>query len=680
MDDIISPDGLDSLLPSAWRDNYEALAILKRSSHRTTALVKRKSDGAKLVLKRSDSEQEDLSYELSILREIHGCGIPECLDFVSEDGVGYILREYIEGQSLLDYIQKRGALSKDETLSIMIPLCRIVKRLHSQTPPVIHRDIKAENIIRSSDGSVYLIDFGIARRYDEGSGQDTQVLGTPQYSPPEQYGYRQTDTRSDVYTMGALMHELLTGESALDKGTADSGLLKIADKCTRFDPDDRYKDAGALLCALERAAAPASKRAAVIAVFAAAAVAIMIAAIFAARVSFGHGGTDTGSDSASQSPTSNAEATSAPSADTSAETQDETSASETSATETSDVTVPAAPAGTDIYAFKSPAIEAEVCASLGIEPGHVTYDDLARVTSIMLVGNVRVSEWPSISIYGSAISVGGAFVNERGSVDTVEDIAHMPNLTTLALCNQNITDISPLRNCRIQYLSLHGNNISDLSPLADMARVSLLEVTVSNNPISDITPLCGGRIYNLNVGATNITDLDALNNMQYLSLLNAQSCFSLEDISALTDAKSLRYLFLGSLPAGFDSVLRQITWIEDLYIYSFDSTLSGGGFSFIGEGSGLRRLFIDLDNSTTLDGIENAPHLVDLHIVANFALDISPLAQLGELYSVNLTGMNAVDYSPLGQIPSLGQVLCTAAQEADVRAACGDGVNIIVSG
>ena len=234
MDDIIGSDGLDSLLPSAWCEGYEVLAILKNSPHRTTALVKRKSDGAKLVLKRSDSEQEDLSYELSILREVGGDGIPECLDFVSEDGVGYILREYIEGQSLLDYIQKRGALSKDETLSIMIPLCKIVKRLHSQTPPVIHRDIKAENIIRSSDGSVYLIDFGIARRYDEGSGQDTQVLGTPQYSPPEQYGYRQTDTRSDVYTMGALMHELLTGESALDKGTADSMLMKITDKCTHF--------------------------------------------------------------------------------------------------------------------------------------------------------------------------------------------------------------------------------------------------------------------------------------------------------------------------------------------------------------------------------------------------------------------------------------------------------------
>ncbi len=678
MDDIIGSDGLDSLLPSAWRGMYEVLAILKNSPHRTTALVKRKSDGAKLVLKRSDSEQEDLSYELSILREVGGCGIPECLDFVSEDGVGYILREYIEGQTLLDYIQKRGALSKDETLSIMIPLCRIVKRLHSQTPPVIHRDIKAENIIRSSDGSVYLIDFGIARRYDEGSGQDTQVLGTPQYSPPEQYGYRQTDTRSDVYTMGALMHELLTGESALDKGTADSGLLKITDKCTRFDPDDRYRDAGALLCALERASAPASKRAAVIAIFAAA-VAIIIAAIFAARVSFGHGGAGTESDSASQSASSDAAATSAPSADTSESTSADTSA-ETSAPETSDVTVPAAPAGTDIYAFKSPAIEAEVCASLGIEPGHVTYDDLARVTSIMLVGNVRVSEWPSISIYGSAISVGGAFVSERGSVDTVEDIAQMPNLTTLALCNQNITDLSPLRNCRIQYLSLHGNNISDLSPLADMARESLLEVAVSNNPISDITPLCGGRIYNLNVGATNITDLNALKNMMYLSLLNAQSCLSLGDISALTEAKSLRYLFLGCLPAGFESVLRQITWIEDLYIYSFDSTLSGGGFSFIGEGSGLRRLFIDVDGTTTLDGIENALHLNDLHIVADVALDISPLANLNELYSVDLTGMNAVDYSPLGNIPSLGQVLCTAAQEADVRAACGDGVNIIVSG
>ncbi len=144
------------ILPPCLGDRYEMIANLKNSGGRQTFLLRRNGDGALFVLKRSDDGVEDLAGEYEFLTQLRGEGIPEAVDFFKYNGAAYLLREYISGQTLLDYMQKRGALPPDEVVGIMLSLCAIVKRLHDQSPPVIHRDIKAENIIRTDGGGGYI--------------------------------------------------------------------------------------------------------------------------------------------------------------------------------------------------------------------------------------------------------------------------------------------------------------------------------------------------------------------------------------------------------------------------------------------------------------------------------------------------------------------------------------------
>src|SRR5205823_7485733 len=97
-----------------------------------------------------------------------------------------------------------------EVLNIGIQLCTVLHYLHSQQPAIVFRDLKPANIMRTSTGQLYLIDFGIARYFKPGQAKDTVALGSPGYAAPEQYGKAQTTPRADIYSLGAVLHQLLT--------------------------------------------------------------------------------------------------------------------------------------------------------------------------------------------------------------------------------------------------------------------------------------------------------------------------------------------------------------------------------------------------------------------------------------------------------------------------------------
>lgn len=127
-------------------------------------------------------------------------------------------------------------------------VCEAVRELHeSFNPPLIHRDLKPANIVLSN-GRVFLIDFGISRVYRSGSVSDTSHLGTRAYAPPEQYGFGQTDTRSDVYALGMVLYYCLTGRTAevADRESAFAHPLvpeeyrSIIERACAFDPRNRY--------------------------------------------------------------------------------------------------------------------------------------------------------------------------------------------------------------------------------------------------------------------------------------------------------------------------------------------------------------------------------------------------------------------------------------------------------
>lgn len=128
----------------------------------------------------------------------------------------------------------------EEAYQITRQLCVILDVLHKQTPPIIHRDIKPENIFY--DGKhVYLFDFDIARNYHENQKRDTTVLGSQGYAAPEQFGFYQTDARSDIYSLGVLYHVLLTNN--LPRECNYHGFEKnVIDKMISIDPHKRYQD------------------------------------------------------------------------------------------------------------------------------------------------------------------------------------------------------------------------------------------------------------------------------------------------------------------------------------------------------------------------------------------------------------------------------------------------------
>ena len=121
--------------------------------------------------------------------------------------------QYIEGETLEEYLEHRGGspLPVDQVLDWAEQLCDVLSYLHSQQPPIVFRDLKPANVMIKKNGQLFLIDFGIARLFKPGQSHDTVALGSPGFAAPEQYGKAQSTPRSDLYSLGALLHCLLTG-------------------------------------------------------------------------------------------------------------------------------------------------------------------------------------------------------------------------------------------------------------------------------------------------------------------------------------------------------------------------------------------------------------------------------------------------------------------------------------
>nr|MBA2681535.1 protein kinase [Ktedonobacteraceae bacterium] len=156
--------------------------------------------------------------ELLFGRALKHPHLPIFYDSFTDQDHWYLVVQYIDGPTLETYVQQKPSqrLALWEVLDIGIQICDVLTYLHTRRPPVIFRGIKPDNIMRSSNGSVYLVDFGIARHFRPGQRRDTQLLGSPGYAAPEQYGSSQTDERSDIYSLGATLQMLLSGKNPLD--------------------------------------------------------------------------------------------------------------------------------------------------------------------------------------------------------------------------------------------------------------------------------------------------------------------------------------------------------------------------------------------------------------------------------------------------------------------------------
>jgi serine/threonine protein kinase, bacterial len=234
----------------------------------------------------------DFRREAAMLARLRHPHLPRVSDQFDEQGKHYLVMEFIAGHTLLDELRRAGGrLSLEQALDYADQLCDVLAYLHNQNPPIIYRDLKPSNVmVVSEDGrsavddggqqapstvdrrpspQLVLIDFGIARFYRPGQAGDTAIYGTTGYAPPEQYGRGQTDARTDIYALGVLLHQMLTGHDptttpfalppprAVNPAIPQHVASAIA-RATAADREARFADIGSFRAAL-RAPDPAAR-------------------------------------------------------------------------------------------------------------------------------------------------------------------------------------------------------------------------------------------------------------------------------------------------------------------------------------------------------------------------------------------------------------------------------------
>ena len=209
----------------------------------------------KEVPENNTKEVPALISEKSLLERLDHPGVLDYEAFFNERGYYYLVTELVEGQPLSHFLKSSEPNAPERVVDWGLQLCHIFHYLHKQNPPVIYRDLKSENILLHGENELKLIDFGIARIHKGSRQKDTELMGSPVTASPEHYGGAETDERSDIYTLGATLYELLTGGRRLQVGAfqfapvrelrpdVSPELEAVLAKALEFDPDKRFQNA-----------------------------------------------------------------------------------------------------------------------------------------------------------------------------------------------------------------------------------------------------------------------------------------------------------------------------------------------------------------------------------------------------------------------------------------------------
>ena len=221
--------------------SYDTIGYLKGPD---IALVKDVETGTVAVRKKLRAELLGV-YER--LKSVEQANLPRVYETEEYEGECFAYYEYIEGETLEDIVHE-GTYTIAQAEEWMEQLCAAMGALHAMQPCVVHRDIKPENIIISNEGVLKLIDLGAARLFKDGKPCDTEQIGTRGYAAPEQYGFNQSDARTDIYAAGTVLHVLMArfGEEA-------KAYNAVAARCTQLEPQNRYQSAKAMKTALRMA-------------------------------------------------------------------------------------------------------------------------------------------------------------------------------------------------------------------------------------------------------------------------------------------------------------------------------------------------------------------------------------------------------------------------------------------
>ncbi len=211
------------------QDNFKQVSVLKERNGGLTEIV---IGTDQAIFIRKTIPYSGLPYRR--LMNLSCPLLPKIYYVAEEEGNTCVIEQYVDGRNLQDVLDREGPLPEAKARIIGLQLCDALEFLHSQG--IIHRDIKPSNIILKEDRTLCLIDFGAARTIKDNTDQDTRILGTPGFAPPEQYGFAATDFRSDFYATGMTLKALLGKDYR-------GGLTNVIRRCVELDPERRVGSA-----------------------------------------------------------------------------------------------------------------------------------------------------------------------------------------------------------------------------------------------------------------------------------------------------------------------------------------------------------------------------------------------------------------------------------------------------
>lgn len=618
-------------LPEDMQEHWTVYECLKESEDSSTFLVKETATGILCVLKWGRNRQtEFLRNEMEIMKKMADrklSGIPKAYRIFEENGEVYLVREYIEGMSLAQMVLQKGGISEAEICRISRKICQTAEQFQNPDEPMIHRDIKPENIVVTPGGEVVFIDFGTMRSYKKDGSRDTFVVGTRGTAAPEQYGYTQTDQRTDVYAIGQTMLYMVSESyemNQLSECAVSRRMKKIIEKACSFEPDKRYGDAAQLRRAVEKCQANNRKK-----VYKkAGAVFGLIAAGYILAI-FSPDGTVIENKRI--------------------ETAEQSAAEEQIQAE---------------ITFREELIEEAVRKELGLsKTDKITASMLEDVRKLRIVGKEILDD--EDTFWGEGHHVDGkdsSFGSVRGNITDLSDLAQMVNLEELALCNQKIEDISGLKELPLKKLYLSKNMITDFSVLLNL--IDLDTLCIMENPAENLSVIgeCTG-ILRLNIQGMNLTDIDFLKNLSldYLDMSNVEVENNI--FEPLTEMKKLDTLCMCDVNEAAAETLSQMSTLKALFMWG-DSTILENLKPLKGM-TQLETLAFTTQISS-LEGIEQFPSLNFLSVSFSLVKDLSPVTGAKNLQVIDISNADIKNFEPLFGHSGLTEVHCTEEQKEEI--------------
>lgn len=618
-------------LPEDMQEHWTVYECLKESEDSSTFLVKETATGILCVLKWGRNRQtEFLRNEMEIMKKMADrklSGIPKAYRIFEENGEVYLVREYIEGMSLAQMVLQKGGISEAEICRISRKICQTAEQFQNLDEPMIHRDIKPENIVVTPGGEVVFIDFGTMRSYKKDGSRDTFVVGTRGTAAPEQYGYTQTDQRTDVYAIGQTMLYMVSESyemNQLSECAVSRRMKKIIEKACSFEPDKRYGDAAQLRRAVEKCQANNRKK-----VYKkAGAVFGLIAAGYILAI-FSPDGTVIENKRI--------------------ETAEQSAAEEQIQAE---------------ITFREELIEEAVRKELGLsKTDKITASMLENVRKLRIVGKEILDD--EDTFWGEGHHVDGkdsSFGSVRGNITDLSDLAQMVNLEELALCNQKIEDISGLKELPLKKLYLSKNMITDFSVLLNL--IDLDTLCIMENPAENLSVIgeCTG-ILRLNIQGMNLTDIDFLKNLSldYLDMSNVEVENNI--FEPLAEMKKLDTLCMCDVNEAAAETLSQMSTLKALFMWG-DSTILENLKPLKGM-TQLETLAFTTQISS-LEGIEQFPSLNFLSVSFSLVKDLSPVTGAKNLQVIDISNADIENFEPLFGHSGLTEVHCTEEQKEEI--------------